>query len=66
MPDADEPIRLDVALACRGDTITGIIEDHRGDAVPFTGWLELMSAFDTVCARADHLPPTSTDPNTSE
>ena len=47
----DTCIRLEVALACRGDTISGTVEDHTGDAVEFCGWLELMSAFERVCSR---------------
>ncbi|MDQ3677636.1 MAG: hypothetical protein M3401_12680 [Actinomycetota bacterium] len=49
-------IRLDVALECNGDTIRGIVDDHAGEAVEFSGWLELMSAFDIVCARASGTP----------
>ena len=50
-------IRLAVALKCDGDTICGTVDDNAGDVVPFSGWLELMSAFDTVCARAGESPP---------
>lgn len=49
-------LRLDVALACGGDTISGTVDDHAGEVVAFSGWLELMSAFDTVCARAGSAP----------
>jgi hypothetical protein len=45
-------LHLDVALECRGDTISGTVDDRAGAVVEFSGWLELMSAFDTVCARA--------------
>ena len=45
-------VHLDVALHCTGETISGVVDDHAGAAVEFSGWLELMSAFDTVCARA--------------
>jgi len=55
-------IRLEVALQCSGDTIGGTIDDHSGQAVQFSGWLELMSAFDTVCARVGGPPPSGTDP----
>lgn len=53
-------VHLDVALECSGDTIRGVIDDHTGGAVKFSGWLELMSAFDTVCARAGKRPAGST------
>jgi len=49
-------LRLDVALACGGDTISGTVDDHAGELVEFSGWLELMSAFDTVCTRASAAP----------
>lgn len=57
-------VRLDVALACSGDTIRGTIDDHAGEVVAFTGWLELMSGFDIVCARASGgaLPEPASDP----
>jgi hypothetical protein len=45
-------VHLDVALECTGATIRGVVDDHAGAALEFSGWLELMSAFDTVCARA--------------
>ncbi|MGH2919424.1 MAG: hypothetical protein ACRDLS_12640 [Solirubrobacteraceae bacterium] len=49
-------LQLDVALECNGDTIRGTVDDHAGTVVEFSGWLELMSAFDTVCARASGVP----------
>lgn len=55
-------IRLAVALECKGDTIAGTVDDHAGDVVRFSGWLELMSAFDTMCARAGDPPPGGADP----
>lgn len=54
-------IRLAVALKCDGDTIRGTVDDHAGDVVPFSGWLELMSAFDTICDRAGDLDSPADD-----
>ncbi|CAN5616337.1 hypothetical protein BH20ACT17_BH20ACT17_05880 [soil metagenome] len=51
MADATQ-LHLDVALELNGDTIQGTIDDRAGPLVEFNGWLELMSAFDIVCARA--------------
>lgn len=45
-------LHLDVALELDDDTIRGTVHDGVGPAVEFTGWLELMSAFDTAYARA--------------
>jgi len=50
-------VRLDVALVRSGDSISGTVDDHAGDVVAFSGWLELMSAFDIVCSRAGGDPP---------
>lgn len=55
------PIRLAVTLECHRDTIGGTVDDHAGDLVEFSGWLELMSAFDTICARARDHPPSHKD-----
>lgn len=49
---ADQTVHLDVALALGGDTIRGTVDDGVGPIVEFTGWLDLMSAFDTTRARA--------------
>jgi len=56
MPD-DTRIHLDVALEPGGDTIRGTVGDGAGPAVEFSGWLELMSAFDTARARASGIAP---------
>ncbi len=50
MPD-DGRVRLAVVLEHPGDPIRGTLDDGLG-SVAFTGWLELMSAFDTARARA--------------
>jgi hypothetical protein len=55
-------IRLEVALQCGGDTISGTIDDHSGQTAQFSGWLELMSAFEALCARADGPPRRAADP----
>ena len=56
------PIRLAVALECDDDTIRGTVDDHAGDIIEFSGWLELMSAFDISCARAHDHPRSHKDP----
>ena len=50
---ADElPLALEVALVRDGPTIRGTVQDDTGWVVEFAGWLQFMSAFDTICARA--------------
>jgi len=50
----DTRVHLHVALERDGDeTIRGTVADGAGAARAFTGWLELMSAFDAARARAD-------------
>lgn len=50
---ADElRLALEVALVRDGHTISGTVQDHAGSVVEFAGWLQFMSAFDTICARA--------------
>lgn len=56
-------IRLEVVLRCGGDTISGTVDDHSTEALQFSGWLEFMSALDTVRARACDPPLAVTDPN---
>ena len=47
--DDDTHVHLEVALEVGGgDTIRGTVGDRDGPRTPFTGWLELMSAFDTA------------------
>jgi len=42
-------VHLEVALEVDcGDTIRGTVGDRGGPALAFTGWLELMSAFDSA------------------
>ena len=55
-------VRLEIALSCGGDTITGTVDDHANQALQFRGWLELMSALDTVCAQASGPPQGLTNP----
>lgn len=54
MPD-DARLHLHVALERGGDTIRGTVADGAGPPMDFRGWLELMSAFDVACARADRV-----------
>ena len=49
-------VRVVVVLEHRGDPIRGTLDDGVG-SVRFSGWLELMSAFDIARARA----PVSSD-----
>ncbi len=44
--DGTAGIQLHVALAREGDPIRGTVDDGAGTQIDFTGWLELMSAFD--------------------
>ena len=54
---ADERrVHVDVAIDLATETIQGTLDDGTGPVVGFTGWLELMSAFDTVRARAQTPP----------
>jgi hypothetical protein len=49
--DDDMHVHLEVALEVGGsDTIRGTVADRDGRRTAFTGWLELMSAFDTARA----------------
>lgn len=45
-------LHLAISLELDDDTIRGTVHDGVGPVVEFTGWLELMSAFDTARARA--------------
>lgn len=48
---ADERVHLDVALEVDGETIRGTVFDGVSPPVAFSGWLELMSAFELArCA----------------
>ncbi len=49
--DDERYVHLEVALELGdGDTIRGTVGERDGRSTPFTGWLELMSAFDTARA----------------
>jgi hypothetical protein len=50
-------VHVDVALELGGEAIRGTIDDATRAPVAFSGWLELMSAFDIVCARAAAAAP---------
>ena len=50
---ADERrLRLNVTIDIDTEPIHGTIGDGPGPPLRFSGWLELMSAFETVCAKA--------------
>jgi predicted nucleotidyltransferase len=48
-------VHLDVAVDLHSDPIHGVLDDRRGTTIDFTGWLELMSAFDTARATLSSL-----------
>jgi len=48
----DTRVHVDVALERSGGTICGSLDDGAGPVVEFSGWLELMSALDTVREQA--------------
>lgn len=62
----DTCVRLEVALRCGGNTISGTVDDHSDQTLQFSGWLELMSALDTVRARACDPPPGIANPRARE
>lgn len=65
--DQTADIQLHVALARGGDPIRGTLDNGAGTQIDFTGWLELMSAFDTVRGERPHdNPPEAPQPITSE
>jgi hypothetical protein len=49
---AGDSVRVDVELAVASVPIAGTLRDGRGAAIEFSGWLELMSGFETICERA--------------
>lgn len=49
-------VRVEVAVDRDAEPIRGILDDGVGRCIEFTGWLELMSAFDTARARAFAAP----------
>ncbi len=48
----DGRVHLEVALEPDLQTIQGTIDDGVRPVIRFTGWLELMSAFEIACTRA--------------
>ena len=50
--DADNRVHLAVALDVEGEAIRGTVSDGVSPAVEFSGWLELMSAFEIARANA--------------
>ncbi len=55
----EQLLHLEVALERGSEPIHGVLSDGVGTTIEFTGWLELMSAFDTARARA---PATGSTP----
>ena len=53
-------LRVLVDLDVSGDPIHGRLDDGTGPPLEFTGWLELMSGFETVSDRAH--PGAAADP----
>ena len=53
MASLTRAIRLELELDEYGDHVAGRIGDRRGRLLPFTGWLELMAAVETLCGRSD-------------
>ena len=50
-------LRLVLELEGAGDPIAGRLRRGRGRAVPFTGWLELITAVEAARADAPGPPP---------
>ena len=50
--DADGRVHLDVALEIEGEAIRGTVSDGVLPAFAFSGWLELMSVFETARSKA--------------
>ena len=48
----DQLLHLEVAIEPAGEPIRGMLSDGTGSAIEFTGWLELMSAFENARFRA--------------
>ena len=48
----DDRVHLDVALELGGETIRGTLSDGVSPPLEFSGWLELMSAFEVARSEA--------------
>ena len=48
----EQLLHFEVAVEPASEPIHGVLNDRVGTTIEFTGWLELMSAFDTARARA--------------
>lgn len=55
-------IQLHVAVARDSDPIRGTLDNGAGTQIDFTGWLELMSAFDTARGVMPHNDPPEAHP----
>jgi len=49
---AAAPVHVAVELEATGDPISGTLRHAAGPPVAFTGWLELMSGFETIREQA--------------
>ena len=62
----DTRVQLDVRVDFGGETIQGTVNDAHGPAVEFSGWLGLMSAFDSACLSARRRVSHHIDPSDDE
>jgi hypothetical protein len=58
-----EHLHLEVAVQRDSEPIRGTLDDGLVPTIEFTGWLELMSAFDTARARATRITSETDVPN---
>lgn len=49
---AETRVSVAVELDVSSEPINGTLDDGAGAPIEFSGWLELMSGFETVCERA--------------
>jgi hypothetical protein len=54
---AEARVSVAVELDVSSEPIHGTLDDGAGKPIAFSGWLELMSGFETVCERAAPGPP---------
>jgi hypothetical protein len=54
---AEARVSVAVELDVSSEPIHGTLDDGAGAPIAFSGWLELMSGFETVCERAATGPP---------
>jgi hypothetical protein len=54
---AETRVSVAVELDVSSEPIHGTLDDGAGAPIAFSGWLELMSGFETVCERATAAQP---------